>query len=404
MVLALERPERGGEPGRLSLAHLANAVIGFLFAASGPLAIILAAGAKGGLDEATIASWVFGAFALNALITATFCLLYRQPLVFFWTIPGTVLVGAALPGLSYPEVIGAYLIAGALMVVLGLSGLVRRAMEALPQPIVMAMVAGVFLQFGLDLVRAFAADLLIAVAMTAAFAAATAMPLLARWLPPLLAAFAAGIAAVIMRGIEVPAISLATAVAAPVVHVPVFSWPAMVELVVPLMITVLAVQNAQGVAVLTQAGHRPPVNAIAVACGIGSIAVAFVGTASTCLTGPVNSILSSSGDRSRQYVSGLIVAALALVFGLLSPLLVRLMLAAPAAFISVLAGLAMLRVLQSAFATAFRGPFGLGALVTFLVTVAGQPILNIGAPFWGLVLGYAVSLLLEGQDFAKRAG
>ena len=40
---------------------------------------------------------------------------------------------------------------GLLMFVLGLWGWVRRCMEAVPMPIVMGMVAGVFLRFGLDL-------------------------------------------------------------------------------------------------------------------------------------------------------------------------------------------------------------------------------------------------------------
>jgi benzoate membrane transport protein len=31
--------------------------------------------------------------------------------------------------------------------------------------------------------------------------------------------------------------------------------------------------------------------------------------------------------------------------------------------------------------------------------VADVPIFNIGAPFWGLVIGYAVSRLLERKDF-----
>jgi len=44
----------------------------------------------------------------------------------------------------------------------------------------------------------------------------------------------------------------------------------------------------------------------------------------------------------------------------------------------------------------------LGALVTFLVTVADVPILNIGAPFWGLVFGYCASRLLERSDFPAR--
>lgn len=74
------------------------------------------------------------------------------------------------------------------------------------------------------------------------------------------------------------------------------------------------------------------------------------------------------------------------------------------AFIATLAGLAMLRVLQTAFNTAFRERFTLGALVTFIVTVADVPIFNVGAPFWGLVIGYAASRLLEGRDFgAARA-
>jgi benzoate membrane transport protein len=61
----------------------------------------------------------------------------------------------------------------------------------------------------------------------------------------------------------------------------------------------------------------------------------------------------------------------------------------------------MLRVLQAAFVTAFSTRFTLGALVTFVVTVADVTVLNIGAAFWGLVAGIVVSLLLERPDFAK---
>ncbi len=62
----------------------------------------------------------------------------------------------------------------------------------------------------------------------------------------------------------------------------------------------------------------------------------------------------------------------------------------------------MLRVLQTAFQASFREKFSFGALVCFLVTVADVPILRIGAPFWGLVLGLAASYLLEREDL-KRA-
>ena len=87
---------------------------------------------------------------MNGLISIAFSWRYRQPLVFFWPIPGTVLVGPALEHVSFPEVVGAFLATGVVMLVLGLSGWVRSAMAAVPMPIVMGMVAGVFLRFGLD--------------------------------------------------------------------------------------------------------------------------------------------------------------------------------------------------------------------------------------------------------------
>lgn len=70
----------------------------------------------------------------------------------------------------------------------------------------------------------------------------------------------------------------------------------------------------------------------------------------------------------------------------------------------VLGGLAMLRVLQGAFLSSFGGGrFTLGALVCLLVTVADLGILNIGAAFWGLVAGFAVSWLMEKHDFVVLA-
>lgn len=379
--------------------YAGSALIAFLFAASGPVAILLSVGRQGGLSEADLASWIFGAFFLNGLISIAFCLLYRQPLVFFWTIPGTVLVAPALQHLSFPEVIGAFHATGLLMLLLGLTGWVRRAMSAVPMPIVMAMVAGVFLRFGVELVLALKADFRIALPMTLAFLGLSALPRLARWVPPLIGALAVGAGALAILGGLAPG-ALSLEMARPGLYAPVFSWRAMVELVVPLAISVLVAQNAQGFAVLTAAGHRPPMDAVTAACGAGSIASALVGSVSTCLTGPVNAILSASGEKARHYSAGVAVGVLALAFGLLAPVFTRLMLATPAAFIATLAGLAMLRVLQGAFTASFRERFTLGALVTFLVTVSDISFLNIGAPFWALAAGLAVSWLLERQDFA----
>jgi benzoate membrane transport protein len=384
----------------IGATYAASGLVAFIFAASGPVAIILAVGAQGGLAESDLASWIFGAFFVNGLISIGFCLYYRQPLVFFWTIPGAVLVGPALGHLSFPEVIGAYIATGALMAALGLSGWVRRCTESAPMPIVMAMVAGVFLRFGVGLVHAVRDDFAIAAPMVLAFMILSFAKNLGRMLPPLIGALIVGVVFVFLFDKYRPGETVFQ-FAPPNLYLPVFSWSAMVELVVPLAITVLVVQNGQGFAVLSAAGHKPPIDAIALACGAGSMLTAFVGSVSTCLTGPVNAIISSSGERHRHYSAGVVVGVLALAFGLLSPLFVRLLLSTPPAFIAALGGLAMLRVLQTAFSVSFGGKFTLGALVTFLVTVADVTLYNIGAAFWGLVFGFGISWLLERGDFKR---
>lgn len=389
------------------LAYFANGLIGFIFSATGPVAIILSVGTRGGLSQAELASWIFGVFFVNGLLTLAMSWRHHMPLGFAWTIPGTVLVGPALQHLNFAEVIGAFYATSALVLLLGASGWVKRLMAALPMPIVMGMVAGVFLRFGLDLVRALHSDAAIATPMVLTFVLLSALPHWGRRMPPLIGALLVGALAIGLLG-RLDSSGLGSfAFARPLIQAPVWSLGALVELVVPLAITVLVVQNGQGVAVLKAARHEPPVNAIAVACGIGAFFSAAVGAVSSCLTGPTNALLTSSGERSRHYTAALTFGSFGVLFGLMAPTFTGLMLATPKSYIMVLGGLAMLRVLQGAFVASFGGgKFTLGALISLLVTVSDVSLLNIGAAFWGLVAGFAISWLLERADFQPpgRAG
>lgn len=384
----------------VGLPYAANALVAFIFSVTGPLAIVLSVGSRGGLSAAELASWVFGVFFINGLISIAMSWRYKAPLGFGWSIPGTVLVGPALQHLSFAEVIGAFYATSALILLMGLTGWVRRLMSALPMPVVMGMVAGVFLRFGLDLVRALHSSFAIAGPMVIAFLALSSQAAWGRRLPPVIGALLAGAIAIALTG-QMNAAALGTfAFASPVVQAPAWSVAALVELVLPLAITVLVVQNGQGAAILRAAKHEPPVNAIAVACGIGAALSAAVGAVSSCLTGPSNAIMTSSGQRERQYTAALCFGLLAVLFGLLAPTFTELMLAAPKEYIMALGGLAMLRVLQGAFVASFgSGRFTFGALISLLVTVADLGLFNIGAAFWGLVAGFVTSWLLERRDF-----
>ncbi len=400
---ALERPD--GRPVSLAdirrdigPSYMANGLIALVFAASGPLAVILASSAAGNLSQTQLSSWIFAVFFLNGLLTVLASIVYRQPLGFFWTIPGTVVVGTALRHLPWSDVLGAFIVTAVLILLLGLSGWVGRVMRVLPMPIVMAMVAGVFLSFGLGLVQSIQASPWVALPMVVAFVVLSIPGPLGRYLPPVLGALVVGVVAVLMtEGLRSP---ITVGLAQPALQTPTFSLAALTELVVPLAITVIVVQNGQGVAVLRGAGHQPPVNIATTLCGLWSLPAAALGAVSTCLTGPTNALLVASGERRRQYTAALTCGVLAMIVGAMAPTLVTFMLAMSPAWIAVLGGVAMLRALQGAFVAAFSGRHALGALVAFLVTVSDLTVFGIGGAFWGVVTGCVITMLLEPADVA----
>ena len=65
---------------------LGNGMVGFLFAATGPMAIILATAARGHLSDADTASWVAVGYGLPAFLTLGFSPSCRQPIFFAWSI------------------------------------------------------------------------------------------------------------------------------------------------------------------------------------------------------------------------------------------------------------------------------------------------------------------------------
>ena len=386
--------------------HLANAVVAFLFASTGPVALILTIGIAGRLSTETLSSWIFIGFAGGGAITFAMSWFYKQPLAFAWTISGTAIAGQALLKYPFSEIVGAYMVTGAVMILLGITSGFKAIMRFVPQPIVMAMVAGVFLKFGILAVDAFDKELKIALAALVAWIVFSFWKPVARVLPPVLMALLAAGYMAVEGGQFALEEELALQIARPEAIHPVFSKAALLDLVLPLLVSVLALQNAQGIAILRVAGHDPPTNTSTFACGAGSLLFGAYGSVNTCMTGPVNAILSSSGPVRFHFVGAYLWAALAVAFGLLSPVVTKLALSVPESFIYIIGGLAMLPVLQQAFTAGFGGRFAIGATVSLVVTVTdlipgvNVNLLGIGAPFWGLVFGAATSLLLERRDYA----
>jgi benzoate membrane transport protein len=392
-------------PKSLTLSALTYGVTAWLFAVTGPFLIYVNAARQGNLSTLELNSWIFGGYFVCGLLSVALSLYYRLPLLAAITIPGGVLVAAALTHLSFEEIIGAYLVTGVLITALGVTGAVKRGMEWLPMPIAMAMVAGILLQFGMGIITSLQQTPLISGMTLIAYLSVSLVKPLARRFPPVLGAIIVGLMAAAALG-QANWQLLTFGIAEFKFFTPQFTWPAAVELVIPLTLTVIAVQNAQGIAILQNMGYRPPLDAVTITSGVGSILVAPFGSQSVCLAGPMTGIVTnpSVGPKESRYAAALVTGILWMVFGLFSPMATALSQILPASLVNLLAGLALLEVLGSCFAAAFGEKFRLGALFTFLITISGIRLLNIGAPFWGLVGGTFVSALLERQDFKILGG
>lgn len=380
---------------------VANAFISWLYAVTGPLAILLAVANKAGFGQDQLTTWLFGAYAIGGLISILTSFLYRQPSGIAFSIPGAMLIGPALDHLTFAEVVGASIVTGILIVLLGLTGWVGKVMKLCPMPVVMGMVCGVFIPFGIKIVTGFKDNFWVAFATVTAFLIASAAPAVGRIVPSIIAALIAGITAVLIVGGGASPSSPHFAIVAPIVFGPEFSLRAGFELVLPLAITVVGIHNPQGFAALEAANYKPPINALTFACGIGTIMAALVGSVPTCVAGPSNAIMCSSGAPRQRFVTGMLYGSLFIIFGVLAPVTAGFGSTITASFLGVLGGLALIRSLQSWMATAFGGELGLGALAGFLVTLSGISIFHIGSAFWGLVFGVVVSWLVERTALRK---
>lgn len=133
--------------------------------------------------------------------------------------------------------------------------------------------------------------------------------------------------------------------------------------------------------------YRDEVNVVRpVLAGVVMALVGFGGAFPVVLTG-----LRPAG---RRWITSITADVGLAALGLGAGLATALILLSPPVLVSAVAGLALLGALAAALASAVGEPAEReAAAVTFLVTAAGVTFLGIGAAFWGLLAGAAMTLL-----------
>ena len=103
-----------------------------------------------GSPPAQTISWLCSVCALGGILSLVLALGHKQPITGAWSIPIAVILGNTLTFFTINQAVGAYLPAGIIVLIPGLSGLVGKVMRLLPIPIVMGMIAGAMIKFGTE--------------------------------------------------------------------------------------------------------------------------------------------------------------------------------------------------------------------------------------------------------------
>lgn len=374
-----------------------------IFGCSGPALIVIGAANAGHLSDAQTVAWLFGIYFLGGLISLGLALYYKMPIVGAYSIPGAAMIASSLTIFSFDQAVGAFILAGVLVFILGVTGLIGRVMRWLPMPIVMAMIAGALIRFGTGAVTAInALPLVVCAAIVAFFISMRYV----KAVPPVLSALVVGLIVVFATG-AFRSSAAHINVVMPVLTMPTFTVDAFLAMAVPLAILVVGAENAQAVGVLMAEGYRPPINAMTIVSGIGGILAGVLGAHNANIAGPMTAICASDQageDKEGRYVAAVLNGVLFGAFGIVASVAVPFILALPGPLISVVAGLAMINVLLSAFQGAFTkgAPHQVGAFVALVVAMSNITVLHISAPFWSLVAGSVISMVLERRESVRE--
>lgn len=391
-------------PGTITLSGISAGFIVILISYTGPLLIVLQAAAAGNLTPEQTSSWVWAVIVGNGIITIILSLLYRQPINSPYSTAGAALLVTSLTHFPLSEAIGAYIVAAAGIALIGVSGLFGRVMRLVPQPVVLAVLGGVLLRFGLNIFNALDdspdAPLMI-VAMVAVFFLLKRI----KFRAPSLGAMVIGIIIAAAMG-QLSFTDVRLTPSLPVFFAPTFSFNAVLSLSLPLMALALSSQYAPGEAVLRANGYDAPINGILIGTGLASMVLALFGGHGNvlgALTAAITVGPEAQPDPDKRYGTTVIAGVWHVAIGLFGAAIVDLFSHFPAVFVSTIAGLSLSGVIASSLGGAMDRPEHRdAAIVAFLCTAGSFTLLGIGAPFWGLVAGVAVHGLMTYRGQSSR--
>ncbi|CAM3499924.1 benzoate/H(+) symporter BenE family transporter [Parendozoicomonas haliclonae] len=383
--------------------NISAGILAAIFGCVATSFIIINSGTEAGLPEAYISSWLTAVWFFGGILGVYLAYTTKQPIAGAWSIPVGVMMAETLKLFPIEQAVGAYFIAGILVLLLGVSGLITRIIKFIPEPIIMAMIAGALMRFGTGIITGVANLPLIAGLTVASYFVAGRMT---KKISPIIPAFGVGLLLSFALGHSSLDAFDATYKGLTVV-MPEFDLGAIIAISIPIAILVIGAENAQATGVLMGEGYEPPVRKMTIMSGIGGMVTSLFCGPNANIAGPMTAISASDTagpEKDKRYVAAFVCGVICLTFGWFSSYAINFLKLVPVPLIMTIAGLAMVNVLLSSMQAAFQAgkAFQIAAFFAFIIALSGVSFLGITAPFWSLVGGVVIALSTDTKAFMER--
>ncbi|HDR8993354.1 TPA: benzoate/H(+) symporter BenE family transporter [Burkholderia vietnamiensis] len=324
-----------------------------------------------------------------SLVGFVLTLRYRVPVILGWSTPGAALLIAYPSEGRYSEMVGAFVIAGIMIVAVGYVSILRRAISKIPSSISLAMLAGIVFPFCLPIFRNLSphpfliASTLITFIVIRNIKATYALPA---------AVFVAIMFGGITGAINISYSGSVFGTLRPTS--PTFNLATSIELSIPIFLVTLTSQNLPGLLVLRSAGFKISERAAIVSVGFASIVISPFGghgvglaslTAAMCVGD------ESGLSKKSRWISGVLYSGFyAIIAAFCAPVLYFLS-SMPREIVEAITAVAVIPILVSSIGNMMAAAEEReAAVLTFVATASGMFFAGIGAAFWGLVIGGVV--------------
>lgn len=363
-------------------AGIVSVLVGF----TSSVALIFQAATAAGATPDQTSSWIL-ALCLGAGLTSIgFSLYFKKPILTAWSTPGAAILASSLGSFSMNEIIGAFIVTGALITLSGVTGIFEKVLNKIPVPLASAMLVGVLFKFGLQVFIAMGSQFGMIISMLVVYLIAK------RFTPRYAIIFVLLLGMTLANFLGLIHFDQVHLSLTKLVFVsPEFSLNAIISIGLPLFAVTMASQNLPGVVVLKSFNYNVPISKVITGTGLATLLLAPFGAFSINLAAITAAICMGKDaheDPEKRYIASTIAGFFYLILGALGATVSTLFMAFPLELIAAVAGLALFGTIANGLTVAMSVEKDReAALITLLVSASGLTLFGVGSAFWGLVFG-----------------